>query len=557
MLKLSNIAVQGTGLLILSVLPTIVGANPAATRNTDEVAGPQWPALEALQSACHPIGDIRIRNGNIFDLDDPTEDRFLFRVANRLHTRTQPDVIRSQLLFRPDQPLTLQQIEESERLLRSNRYIQSAQITPTLGEDGRVDIDVVTTDVWTLIPKLSFSRAGGRNELAVGIKEMNLFGTGMSVELQHANLVDRDSTALKFNDGNIAGSRYAIRTLLARNSDGDQAFLNLGKPFYALDSREANGFRFNEFDQVESFYVGGQPVADFRHEAKQLDMYLGWSRGLRDGWTKRLTTGITVDEHRFADAPQTDFPLLALPEDRKFVYPWIGLELVEDRFEKTTNHSQISRTEDRFLGTRFSARLGAASPAIGSVDEALFVDVSAQKGFGSTEHDSLIIGADLAARIAAGATEDVLLELHAGYSRRQSPHRLLHVGFDASIGKNLDIDRQLSLGGETGLRGYPLRYQSGSRKALFSVEQRFFTDWYPFRLFHIGGAVFFDLGRAWGETPVPNGEHGWLRDIGAGLRLGDARSGLGRMTHIDVAYPIDGGRDISNLQFLISTRKSF
>ena len=191
------------------------------------------------------------------------------------------------------------------------------------------------------------------------------------------------------------------------------------------------------------------------------------------------------------------------------------------------------------------------------MDEALFVDVSAQKGFGSTEHDSLIIGADLAARIAAGATEDVLLELHAGYSRRQSPHRLLHVGFDASIGKNLDIDRQLSLGGETGLRGYPLRYQSGSRKALFSVEQRFFTDWYPFRLFHIGGAVFFDLGRAWGETPVPNGEHGWLRDIGAGLRLGDARSGLGRMTHIDVAYPIDGGRDISNLQFLISTRKSF
>ena len=230
---------------------------------------------------------------------------------------------------------------------------------------------------------------------------------------------------------------------------------------------------------------------------------------------------------------------------------------MEDRFEKATNHSQISQTEDRFLGTRLSARLGAASPGFASVHRAIFINASAQKGFGSSEHDSLLVGADIAGRIEAGAAKDLLLELHAEYFRRQSRYRLLHIGLDASIGKDLDADRQQLLGGETGLRGYPLRYQSGSRKALFSIEERFFTDWYPFRLIHVGGALFFDIGRAWGRTPVSGGDNRWLKDIGVGLRLGDSRSGLGRMTHIDLAYPIDGGKDIASLQFLISTRKSF
>ena len=89
------------------------------------------------------------------------------------------------------------------------------------------------------------------------------------------------------------------------------------------------------------------------------------------------------------------------------------------------------------------------------------------------------------------------------------------------------------------------------------LEQRFFSDWYPFRLFHVGGAVFFDVGRAWGEAPVTASTNGWLKDVGFGLRLGNTRSGLGRMTHIDLAYPLDGDGDLSNLQFLVSTKKSF
>ena len=37
---------------------------------------------------------------------------------------------------------------------------------------------------------------------------------------------------------------------------------------------------------------------------------------------------------------------------------------------------------------------------------------------------------------------------------------------------NPDMGEQLLLGGDNGLRGYPLRYQSGNKSLLFNVERR-------------------------------------------------------------------------------------
>jgi hypothetical protein len=81
----------------------------------DESANP-IPSLAELEAAGAVIGEIRIDNHNIFDLDDPKEDKLLFRFANWAHVRTRPQVIRSQLLFHSGEKISLRLIEESERL---------------------------------------------------------------------------------------------------------------------------------------------------------------------------------------------------------------------------------------------------------------------------------------------------------------------------------------------------------------------------------------------------------------------------------------------------------
>jgi hypothetical protein len=52
-------------------------------------------------------------------------------------------------------------------------------------------------------------------------------------------------------------------------------------------------------------------------------------------------------------------------------------------------------------------------------------------------------------------------------------------------------------------------------------------------------------------------ELGTLRDVGIGLRLGNTRSALGNVLHVDLAFPLDGDPSIKSMQFLLKTHKSF
>ena len=128
---------------------------------------------------------------------------------------------------------------------------------------------------------------------------------------------------------------------------------------------------------------------------------------------------------------------------------------------------------------------------------------------------------------------------------------------NATAGQNLDLDNPVEVGGDTGLRGYPLRYQSGDSRVLFTVEQRYFTDWYPFRLFRVGGAVFVDVGRTYGDDPLGGPNLGWLKDVGFGFRFAPTRLGTKKVIHLDVAFPLDGDPSIDSVQLLLEAKRSF
>lgn len=113
------------------------------------------------------------------------------------------------------------------------------------------------------------------------------------------------------------------------------------------------------------------------------------------------------------------------------------------------------------------------------------------------------------------------------------------------------------IGGDTGLRGYPLRYQTGDSKFLFTMEQRYFWDWYPFRLFRIGGAIFADVGRTWGDSPVDGENKGWLSDVGFGFRFAPTRAGARKMLHLDIAFPLNGDSSIDEVQILLEAKRRF
>src|SRR6266581_3512877 len=149
------------------------------------------PSNEELERSHALIGKVVIDNENIFDLTDPRENNWLFRLANRVHIKTRPNVIRTQLLFKPGDPYSRRVLDESERILRSARYLYDASIRAESFHDGRVDVVVRTWDVWTLNLGFNFSRSGGANSTGAQIEELNVLGTGIALHARRTSDVDR------------------------------------------------------------------------------------------------------------------------------------------------------------------------------------------------------------------------------------------------------------------------------------------------------------------------------------------------------------------------------
>ncbi|HKH44633.1 MAG TPA: POTRA domain-containing protein, partial [Thermoanaerobaculia bacterium] len=155
---------QAALLLLISLggAPAVLAQSPApAPAASPAPSESSVPPDAALESNGAVIGDVVLRVGDVFDPSDPKENHLLFRLANKLHRNTRDEVIEQQLLFRPGDRYSRHLLDESERLLRQNRYLNDVKIRPVHYDDGRVDLEVVTRDVWTLNVGAGLGRSGG------------------------------------------------------------------------------------------------------------------------------------------------------------------------------------------------------------------------------------------------------------------------------------------------------------------------------------------------------------------------------------------------------------
>lgn len=522
------------------------------------VEGEILPTLTELEARGATIGDILVRVDDVFDPEQESEDNWLYRAANALHHKTHHSTILEQLTFHEGEPLIVQRVEESERALRSRRYLFDAVIRVARYEPSRnvADLEIVVRDVWTLEPGVNYSNTGGKGKTEFQIEELNLFGSGQKLQLAYEKNVDRSSAEVEWVNHSLFGTHWELATRYADLSDGQTGFLQIERPFYSLDSRWAFGVTGYRDDRVTTRYDLGRPVDSFGVETDQFEVSLGWSSGLREGWARRWRAGLAFEQKSFATAEGYPAPA-SLPGDRKFIYPWVGAEWVEDAYQKVRNHDRIGRTEDIYRGTRWTGRLGYASRSLGSDEPAWLFSSGLSSGRQYKPNLQWELDATARGRIKNASLRDAILNLEARHYWKIDSRQTFFARIGAALTEKLDADSQLFMGAEEGLRGYPLRYQTGTSRALLTLEHRYYTDWYPFRLFHVGAAAFFDAGRTWGPTTGGQQQVGWRKDIGLGLRFGNSRSGLGSVLHLDLAYALDPIPGRGRFRVSIETKQGF
>ena len=515
------------------------------------------PSDAALEAAGAIIGRVEIAPGNIFDESDPREKNGLFRLADHLHIRTKHATIRAQLLFASGDKYLARKLAETERALRLLPYVYDARVVPTHYADGKVDVKVITKDVWTLSPGVSFGRSGGTNDTKFNLQDTNFLGWGKTLQVSRGSTVDRTSNTVAWTDPNVLGSRWTSALTYSDSSDGSQRSVVIAQPFYSLDAPWSTKISANSFDRTISRYNLGDIVDQFSDKENSYELSGGISSGLADGWTKRWTFGMRYDRSLFLPAPTTSVPAKVLPPDRTLSYPFTGFDILQDAYKKIGDENQIGRTEDLYFGTEVSGEVGYSNSAFGADRSAIMLRAKALRGLELPAQQQLFLTGDFASRIESGTPRNLIADAAAKYYWRWHQDWLLYAALSGTTTHLLDPEMQLLLGGDNGLRGYPLRFESGTSRALFTVEQRFFTDWYPFRLVRVGGAVFTDVGRTWGSGVIGNSDPGLLKDVGFGLRLGNTRSGLGNVLHVDFAFPLSSVAGIQKFQFLVQTMQSF
>lgn len=546
--RVGLLRIAGFALAILGFVETAQAQEPAVLLPI--------PTSAELEERGAVIGTILFANQDIFDEGDPRENNAIYRLANDLHIKTRESTLRAQLLFKSGDRYSWRVIRETERNLRQLEFLFDASIRIVRWDGKRVDVEVVTRDVWSLQPGISYSRKGGGESSSFEIEEENLLGYGKNLTLARTKNEERTSLLVQWQDPNVWGSRWRDQLSYASNDDGHLREVVFDRPFFSLDTRWSAGTSGKDERLVDPRYDLGEVVDEFRHDIAFAELRGGWSKGLIDGWTRRLLAGFRYDRHEFAPDPG-GLPPIALPPDHTESYPWAGLQWIEDEYEETENLNQIGRTEDLYYGTSYRLELGWSAESLGATnDAAIFAAAAGTSRRWGPKH-SVFVQGGVSGRFESGEVENGIVGGTARYYWRWHPKRVLYASVDATTTDDLDPENQLLMGGDTDLRGYPFSYQSGTSRVQVTLEQRLYTDWFPFRLFNVGGAVFFDAGRTWGPNVAGTESLGWLKDVGFGLRLGNARSGFGSVIHLDVAFALDGSDDIDEVQFIVDTKKSF
>lgn len=502
------------------------------------------------------IGDIQVIRHEVFDVK--RKDTFWFhRFANRYHVLTKESTVRDDLLFTSGAPLALTELAETERLLRSRRYLRHAEVSiqSYCPHQNTVNILVESWDNWSLLPKIELGHEGGETKSALGFSQDNWMGSGNQLQAEYFNDSERDGFQLRFMSPNIFGKYWRTSMSYADNSDGESYAFDLEKPFYRFNSPRAYGLKLAKDIKTISEYALGDEINEYNSNAEFLELYTGWTLSQQQDTVQHLLVGASMDERTFTANNATIWPV---PADRDLSQLWLGWEWIEADYQKLQNIFLFHRTEDINFGWQANLRLGRLQQGWGASTSGWQWRASLQKNWVLSEQSWLIFNSDYQQLDASRLPSQQRFGVHLRYIRHLTERQVWISQLRWSWGKNLFRDELTTLGGDDGMRAFPLYYQTGNKAVIASSEYRYITNWHVYQLFDVALAGFVDAGRAWDHPIQPNPlDQGTLYGYGIGLRILPSHSSRGSIISIDLAKPVSDNPDLSGWQWRLIAKREF
>jgi outer membrane protein assembly factor BamA len=527
----------------------------------ESVAGSGCLLVENQQSLPESVSTLTISKINfvrhdIFDLTHPNTLWF-HRFANEYHVITTEPTIRDDVLFLEGENLNLAVLAETERLLRSRSYLRQAevQVTEYCQDSQSVVVTVSTWDNWSLLPKISLGHEGGETKSNIGFAEDNLFGTGNQLQAEYFNDSERDGYQLKFVSPNIGGSHWQTALQYADNSDGESYTVRLSKPFYRISSDWAFNAEISKEIKDVSEYELGEVYNEYRSNRDYLEVSGGWKISQNDNQVQHLNVGVTLDDHQFSI---NEYSTIQQPMDRDLSQIWVGWDWFESDFQKMFNFFQFNKVEDINFGWQAGVRLGALNKSLGADTSGWNLQAHVAKNWQLSPVSWLTYRSEYQQLESEAFASQHLFSNHLRYIHHLTDNQVWISQFQWNVGKNLFRDQRINIGGDDGMRAFPLYYQSGNKSAIASTEYRYITSWHLYQLVDVALAAFVDAGRAWDNPErMTTIDTKALYGYGIGIRLLPSHASRGSIISIDLSKPVTDNPELSGWRWRLIAKREF
>lgn len=516
------------------------------------------------------ISEVHVVPKPVFDLADPDLGKrfgWAYRLVNDLHSTTHPEVIRRELLFAEGDCYDPLLLRDSERLLRSSRFISEAEIGGERLPDGTHRVVVTTQDDWSKRIELQTSSRGGFQATGLELREDNLLGTGQQVSAYYRQSLGERVYGVAYATPQLFGSALDAEIAVGRTRDDGYLFSEtLAFPFRGDLGRWA--FR-QHFEHEDRYFQFVKPGDDdllrilFPERRREMDVGGVFRLGQRGNFSLfglALAGEWTTypDGVRFARGGEVGEDLLLLDsagtglDSQGSVRLMFLLGQRNVYFVRRRALDAVRGAEDVRLGVEAELGIGRSVRTLSDDDDlALEIGVDAAEEFGN----QVIAGGRLTMEAkrdfdqptAAPEWTNVLGQADAWTYWRAHPRHTVVAAASAAGGWNTTIPFQVTVGSATGLRGYPRYFLPGAQRVAGSLEVRSYLGWPYRRLLDLGSVVFVDAGRTWAGDDPYGVDSGVQTSAGFGLRAAfppDSR----RTYRLDVGFPLSDGYGASGVR---------
>ncbi|MGQ7944258.1 hypothetical protein [Flavobacterium sp. WC2509] len=310
-----------------------------------------------------------IRKINIITLDpfgysvvDTTAEPNLWgeRAGNRLHLKTKKIAIYNLLLIKKNTPYDHYKIQESERIIRSQKYVSAVRISKEFAnkKSDSVDVTIRVLDSWSTIPRFSISS----NQVSAGIKEKDFFGTGQQLDYRFTNRFSdgQNANEISYSIPNIKNT--FISTVFYYNKDLDNNYsksIDVERAFFSQLTKWAGGVYVGQVFKKDTLQRADLGYAYQRFKYNFEDVWAGKATKIYQDENEEITNLIITGRFLnidYLESPTDEYDPNHFYSDERLILSGIGIN--RRKFIKDSYIFRNGMTEDVPIGKIYGLTFG-------------------------------------------------------------------------------------------------------------------------------------------------------------------------------------------------------